>query len=278
VQRDDRRVDLKNIGLAINLEKTRITHTLEDREGKAGLEFLGFSIRQYEEGKYTSKRGYKTLIKPSKAAIKRHYEKLSAIISLNKASSQEKLIGELNPIISGWSKYYSAVVSKKAFGRLDNKVFERLKRWAKRRHLKKSWQYTAKKYWHTDEGKGWQFSASKGWRLRRHSSIPIVRHIKVRGGASPYNGDWSYWATRRGTYPGTPNRVAKLMKEQKGRCEHCGLYFMPDALTEVHPIDGNHRNNVYGNLALVHRHCHDQMHGERRLSSKRGTRDRSLIN
>lgn len=29
---------------------------------------------------------------------------------------------------------------------------------------------------------------------------------------------------------------------------------------EVHHRDGNHRNNRYANLALLHGHCHDQAH------------------
>jgi hypothetical protein len=30
----------------------------------------------------------------------------------------------------------------------------------------------------------------------------------------------------------------------------------------VHHLDGNHRNNRYSNWALLHGHCHDQVHPE----------------
>jgi hypothetical protein len=58
-----------------------------------------------------------------------------------------------------------------------------------------------------------------------------------------------------------------------------GLVFTPQALIEIHHLDGEHRNNRYGNLAAVHRHWHDQIHGGyHELSQQLGTQDKSLIN
>jgi RNA-directed DNA polymerase len=122
------------------------------------------------------------------------------------------------------------------------------------------------------------FAANNGLALNQHTSVPIVRHVKVKGSASPYDGQWGYWAARRGNYPGVSNRLAKLLKMQQGRCEACGLVFMPDALVEIHHLDGNHNNNQYINLRAVHRHCHDQIHGgHHELSQQLGTHDKSLI-
>ncbi|MET0099903.1 MAG: hypothetical protein ABWU11_24750, partial [Arthrospira platensis] len=42
-----------------------------------------------------------------------------------------------------------------------------------------------------------------------------------------YDGNWTYWATRKGQAIDTPKRVAKLLKKQKGRCAWCGQYFTP---------------------------------------------------
>jgi 5-methylcytosine-specific restriction endonuclease McrA len=69
-----------------------------------------------------------------------------------------------------------------------------------------------------------------------HPCQYIVRHTKVKGKASPYNGDWIYWSKRRGAYPETPNRVAKLLKRQQGKCTHCGLYFTSTDIVEVDQI------------------------------------------
>jgi RNA-directed DNA polymerase len=85
----------------------------------------------------------------------------------------------------------------------------------------------------------------------------------MQGEKSPYDGDWVYWSTRRGQYPGTPKQLTELLKKQKGKCSHCGLYFNTDSLLETHHVDGNHNNNRRTNLTVVHRHCHDKLHATR---------------
>ena len=68
---------LAQIGLALNEAKSRLSHTLEGDD--PGFEFLGFHIRQYRVGKHQSGKhphghrlGFKTLIKPAKAAYTQH--------------------------------------------------------------------------------------------------------------------------------------------------------------------------------------------------------------
>ena len=72
---------LAEIGLTLKPSKTYITHTLhiipkrsgaDEHEGRAGFDFLRFSVRQLPVGKHHSKRGYKVIIKPSKKAQKPH--------------------------------------------------------------------------------------------------------------------------------------------------------------------------------------------------------------
>jgi len=92
---------------------------------------------------------------------------------------------------------------------------------------------------------------------------PIVRHVKVRGDKSPYDGDWVYWVRRLGRDPTKSDRVVKLLKQQNGLCMICGLYFTTEDKMEVHHWDGDRSNNRYRNLALLHVHCHDQVHGKR---------------
>jgi RNA-directed DNA polymerase len=93
---------LQGVGLELSREKTRITHTLDQEGGQAGFNFLGFEIRQHPVSRYNAKRGFKTLIKPSQEAIKRHDAQLRTIIAENKAARQANLIGLLNPVIAGW--------------------------------------------------------------------------------------------------------------------------------------------------------------------------------
>jgi RNA-directed DNA polymerase len=220
---------LSDIGLELKPSKTRLTHTLRTTEGKAGFEFLGFHIQQHKVGSYRSAKstngiplGFSTIITPSKKCIKAHLRKIGEVIDTHKTAPQAALISKLNPIIRGWSNYYSTVTSKETFCKLDFLVYQKLKTWAKSRG---KGNINKDKYWKTVEDRNWCFSTENGLRLITHSETPIIRHIKVKGESSPYNGDWSYWSKRRGEYPGTPTRVAKLLKRQKGICPHCGLYF-----------------------------------------------------
>jgi RNA-directed DNA polymerase len=272
---------LQDIGLELSEQKTRIAHTLEKIEGEAGFKFLGFQVRQYRASKYNTARGrgFKTLITPSQEAGKRHWATLSALVSQHKAAQQANLIGILNPIIAGWANYYSAVVSTKTFHLLDHRLYEKLRRWAFFRHPRKSRRWAIQRYWDTTPGKSWAFRDSNGPTLNQHTRVPIVRHVKVQGQASPYDGNWSYWAARRGKYPGVSRRLAVLLKKQAGHCEACGLFFTPEDLIELHHRDGNRSDNRYINLAVVHRHCHDQIHGGlHELSQQLGTHDKRPFN
>jgi RNA-directed DNA polymerase len=250
--------------LELNLDKTRIVHTLIPSEGKAGFNFLGFHIRQYPVGKHQSVRnthgqrvGFKTLIKPSPGKIAAHIEQIRQTIRAYKTSPQEALIIKLNPIIRGWSNYYSTVVSKQAFETCDNILFSQLRAWARYRTGNFS-SKTLTKYWHYIEDI-LTFSTKDGIKLAFHRQVPIVRHIKVRRDKSYFDGDVIYWSTRKGTHPELPQRVAGLLKRDQGRCAECGLMFTGDDLIEVdHRLSKSQGGtDQFDNLQPLHRHCHD---------------------
>jgi RNA-directed DNA polymerase len=264
---------LQQMGLELKPSKTRIghTHSKPDTNSHEGFDFLGFNIRQYEVGKTHSGKssngkllGYKTLIKPSAKAIKRHYEEICGIIDAHKTATQEELIKCLNPVIRGWANYYSIVVSKETFSQIDHLVYLRLRAWAKRRHPNKSRGWVTKRYWNTIGGNSWVFSSKTEGKLSsillRHDSTEIVRHVKVKGNLSPFDGNLIYWSKRKGTNPLLPTRVSKLLKQQKGKCAHCGLYFMEDSVMEVDHIIPKSKGgkDVHENLQLLHRHCHNE--------------------
>jgi RNA-directed DNA polymerase len=107
----------------------------------------------------------------------------------------------------------------------------------------------------------------------------MVRHVKVPGQARPYDGTWSYGAARRGQYPGVSWRLAALLKTQAGHCEACGLFCTPEDLIELQHRDGNRSDHRSSNLAVVHRHGQDQIHGGRHdLSQQFGTHDKRPFN
>ena len=254
---------LIDMGLELKPSKTRLTHTLKEIEGNIGFEFLGFHIQQYKVGNYKCAKnpygkllGFKTLITPSKTKTKTHLVKITDVIDTHKNAPQAALIGKLNPIIRGWSNYYSTVISKEIFSKVDHLIYDKLRAWARTRG---KGSINKDKYWRTVEDRNWCFSTEDGLELLIHKSTPIVRHTKVKGEASPFNGDWIYWSKRRGEYPETPNRVSKLIKKQKGICSHCGLYFTSTDIVEVDHIKPKSLGgkDTYDNLQLLHKHCHD---------------------
>ncbi len=198
--------------------------------------------------------------------VKKHFQTLSDIIKNSKAKNQAKLIERLNPIIKGWSNYYSKVVSKAIYNKLDALVYWQLVRWGLKRHPSKSKAWVSNRYWHSIDGWKRTFATreSEGsLKLIRHIEKPIKRHIQIQRNKSPYDGDWVYWSKRRGNYPGKPSTVAHLLKEQRGKCPHCNLNFFSDDLLEVHHKDKNRKNNRRTNLEVLHKHCHQNIHKQR---------------
>lgn len=254
---------LSKIGLELKPSKTRICHTSE------GFNFLGFNIRQYEVGAYRAAKGgnqrkvinlgFKTLIKPSKEAIKRHLDKIGEIIKRHTSASQEELIKKLNPIIRGWCNYYDQAVSKEVFSKCDNQVYIKLQAWVKRKCPQTGAYERNSKYWREIDGNRWTFATKDGLALIRHADTKITRHVKVKGNKSPFDGDTVYWGQRLQSHPELTGRVQKLLKMQKGKCPECRMQFKSDDVMEVDHIKPRvlGGRDTYSNLQLLHRHCHD---------------------
>ncbi|BAZ47366.1 RNA-directed DNA polymerase (plasmid) [Chondrocystis sp. NIES-4102] len=213
---------LKEIGLELKPSKTRITHTLHNCGAeKKGFDFLGFNVQQYTVGKYNCGKcrgkslGFKTLIKPSKKSILRHYKQLAKIITEAKSWKQEALIGKLNPIIRGWCNYFSIGVSKKVFQKMDWLIWWKLFKWGISRHNNKGKDWCKNKYfqkyetYNINEGKiiskNWIFATTKdgnihNW-LLSHGDTKIIHYTKVKSDVSPYDGNLIYWSSRMGKIP-----------------------------------------------------------------------------
>ena len=252
---------LVELGLELNEEKTKIVHTLDD-----GFDFLGFNIRQYRVGKYQSGKnthgkvlGFKTIIKPSKEKVKSHYDKVRSIVDSHKAAPQQALVTKLSIVIRGWTNYYKTCCSKKTFSKLDHLLTLKLLSWAKRRHSKKSKKWVVDKYWRTVGLNHWRFGIDEEHILNLHSETPIIRHIKVKGTASIYDGNSIYWASRMGKNPLIKPALARLLKTQKGICKHCNLPFKPGDIIEIDhitPIKAG-GDKYQDNQQVLHKHCHD---------------------
>jgi len=206
-------------GLAFNEDKTHIVHVEDD-----GFDFLGFTVRRY---------GGKLLIKPSKAALRRHRQRLRAEMLALRGSNAQTVIRTMNPIVRGWSVYYRTVVSSQEFNALDNYMWKLNYKWAKRSHPNKPKRWIVNRYFgqfnpsRTDK---WVLGdRESGTYLRKFSWTKIIRHQLVSGTASPDDPALAeYWAKRRRrrALPPMSKAVVSQLKTQDGRCSRCGDFLL----------------------------------------------------
>lgn len=265
---------LKPIGLQLNKEKTRLAHTLDNslsESGKAGFDFLGFHIQQYNSTHESVSRnkkplGFKTLIVPLTASCAKHQARLKEIVVNNISNNQISLISQLNPFISGWSNYFSVSDANtcRVLSSQDYLLFIKLLRWSKRQVGSNSLGYT--KYWHSVNGRiafACDTKHSKPFTLifhRDYSGNSINQYVKVQGTRSLFDGDFVYWGTRLGRHPELHPRKGRLLKRQRGKCNHCSLTFIfGDAMEVDHILPQSlGGKNEWNNLQLLHRHCHHE--------------------
>lgn len=252
----------EEIGLELSVEKTSITHISH------GFGFLGFNVRKYYLKSSNGKP--KLLIKPASKNVSGFLEDIRQTIKTMRQSTTENLVKTLNPKIQGWGLYHRHAVSKRTFTKIDSEIYQALWRWAKRRHANKKGGWIRNRYFKTFRGNRWTFTGEAGTRLMKMSSIPIIRHIKVRNGMKVYASDretLEYWQNRE--YKGALSqiysaRIEKLFKAQKGVCPSC-----QQSITDISAVHIHHMLPIkYGgteklnNLRLLHLDCHKSLHSK----------------
>ena len=222
-------------GLVLSEEKTKLTH-IED-----GFDFLGWNVRKY---------GAKLLVKPSKDNTKRFLVKVKEVISRHKASPQVAMIRELNPIIRGWCYYHRSQVASETFSRVDTKIWEKLWRWARRRHPNKPRSWVKEKYFHSEAGRNWVFKAIQAGKagqdafdvkLYEASQTKISRHTKIKAEANPFALTWElYLEQRRNSVMlgklDYLTRIVSLMRLQQGACAFCRHALTEETGWHVHHL------------------------------------------
>jgi len=257
---------LNPIGLELNQSKTNMTHTLMVIEnGKAGFDFLGFSITQYKTRLNSIRSttgkplGFRTYILPSKASWIKHLDKISKIIS--EIKEQELLISKLNPIVLGWSRYFgvSDVYTVKRFQHYDNIMYSKLLLWGTKIIGTRKGGFT--KYW-MHNGRRWIFGKEIYLAKYLDNAGSILKYVKVKGTSSTYDGNDNYWRKRLQSYPKLSQNKKNLLRRQKGICAHCKKQFQTEDILETHHIIPKSLGgkNFYSNLQVIHGHCHDQIH------------------
>ncbi len=259
-------------GLALSPEKTRIVNLSE------GFNFLGQNVRLY---------GDKVLIKPSKEAMAKIYDKIREIVRRNKSVEQCDLIRMLNPVIQGWVNYHRHAVSAVTFSKLDYLVWKLLWQWAKHRHRGKSRTWIKKRYWRVQGTRTWTFATTvaidgkpRTISLVYATDTPIRRHVKVRAEVNPYSPQWESYLTERHVQQGVNSlngrkRLIYLWKLQKGCCAECHAPITQESGWAVHHVkrraDGGTEQR--SNLQLLHPNCHRKLHANDPLPGPRKRAD-----
>jgi RNA-directed DNA polymerase len=265
---------LKERGLELSHEKTSITH-VDD-----GFDFLGQNLRRY---------GTKLLLKPSRKNVRTFVTKIDDVIQQEGGHlTAGQLIERLNPKIRGWALYHRHASSARTFARVDDVIFRKLWRWARRRHRHKSAAWIKAHYFTQPGDSRWRFRGTV-WDeeggvhtvfLVRAGSITIRRHVKVKGNANPYDPAWElYFEERLATQMAdtlTGRGTARyLWLEQNGKCLVCREPLTLEESWHVHHLlwRSHGGTELIDNLVLLHPNCHRQVHSEGLVVEKTASRE-----
>jgi RNA-directed DNA polymerase len=163
-------------------------------------------------------------------------------------------------------------------------VWKYLWSWALRRHPNKKVKWVRDKYFKNLDGDKWTFACfvegrrkeAKLVKLYNIGKTPVIRHVKVKGDASPDNPELAkYWEERH-------NKSGKILwkkgskyyligQAQNWKCPMCSEPLYGDEEIETHHIvpvaEGGSNDNR--NLQHLHRACHKQVHSKsKRTRSK----------
>jgi RNA-directed DNA polymerase len=259
-------------GLQLSLTKTAITHISE------GFDFLGQNVRKYDG---------KLLIKPSAKNVKAFLGKVRETVRENCSTKQETLINLLNPMIRGWANYHRHVVAKATYSAVDHHIWQALWRWARRRHPNKPIGWIQRRYFRTIGHRRWVFATEARGRdgkprllkLRLAMETRILRHVKVKSDANPFDPAWdSYFAQRKSK--GMLDRLReqrlpmRLWREQQGHCPGCGQLIEENDRWDIRPVVPLQVGGLHSldNLSMLHSSCQRSFRIAKEMSSVGDTR------
>jgi RNA-directed DNA polymerase len=190
-------------GLRLSSEKTRIVRM------EQGFDFLGQNVRRYRNGK--------VLVRPTRKAVQRLQEAVRRIVNAHQGDETWQMIRRLNQIIRGWANYHRHACSSRIFEVFDSWLFWEIKRWLHRRHPNKGRRWIMKRYYRKRGNDRWVFHAARRnddgnvvkMDLIRAGRTRIVRHIKIKAAANPYDPGWNDYFMER--------RLTRRHRNQDGR-------------------------------------------------------------
>jgi RNA-directed DNA polymerase len=251
---------LKERGLELSHEKTRITQ-LRD-----GFDFLGQTVRSYGGGK--------VLLKPSKRSVQTFLGKIRATLDHSGHQTAGELIRRLNQQIKGWAMYHRSASSKRTFADVDDRIYQMLRSWCRKRHPNKGGKWLKEKYFRSQGHRHWIFSGEvrdrkgKEWpvQLMKAQDVPIRRHVLIRTAVNPYDPSWESYLEARlrwrleQTLAGR-ELLRELWRRQEGKCGSCHEPLLPEGNSwqvQQRTARSKGGSKEGGNLELVHLRCHRQ--------------------
>lgn len=252
-------------GLELSEEKTKVTHIAE------GFDFLGQNVRKYRLGKPNEK----LLIKPARKSVKAFLEQTRATIRALKSAQQATVIQLLNPRIIGWANYHCHVVAKQIFSKIDNSIWHALWNWARRRHRNKNRHWIFSRYFHGIGNRNNVFGykvvqedgSEKQACLKIAADVPIKRHVKIQGPATPFDPFYEEYFEKRDAMKMESHleghrKLLYIWTRQKGLCPICAEKITKESGWHLHHlvrrVDGG--SDRCDNLCLLHPVCHMQGH------------------
>lgn len=202
---------LRERGLSLSEEKTLVTHITQ------GFDFLGQNVRKFKRT---------LLTRPSAKSITAIKEKIADTIRKHR-ERPHVMLTRLNSIIRGWTNFHRHAASKCAFSEIDNYVFQKLWKWACRRHPNKGLKWIKKKYFFKEGSRKWVFKIihpEKTVTQFLAGLVPIIWRPMIKQDANPYDPEWkSYFSLRHSkelTFK-KPYLLKSLWEKQGHRCAKC---------------------------------------------------------
>ena len=168
--------------------------------------------------------------------------------------------------------YHRHMVAKKVFQYVDNQIWKKTWRWAKRRHYPdKNMGWIKQKYFKKHKGQDWTFFAQQkeGGEITLFNAgdLPIQRHPKIKSEVNPYLDSDELYFEKRQTNKMLNKFVGRrlmryLYEKQTGKCPICGQQVTTDTGFHTHHIIPKYLGGIWKieNLVLLHPVCHIQVH------------------
>lgn len=167
--RDEAANVLKEVGLRLSIEKTKIVHLDE------GFDFLGFHIkRQTKRG--CSRQCVYTY--PSRKALANVLGKVRHLTRGSTNQPLSVLCGRLAPVLRGWAAYFQHGVSKATFDYVRTYTWRRVVVWLRNKHPHASWKKLRRRYlpdWWPCDRDAWLYDIGK---------VSVTRY-RYRGASIP---------------------------------------------------------------------------------------------